>query len=128
MLSHSKVGVLCFDCHGAGKNDPDAFEHEGDFVATLVTPKDCGGCHRQQEDEVSSSYHAAAGEILDSQDAYLAHVAGGEPVAITGCANCHGGVIEIDENSLPIRPGVNTACEKDWYSLPPAEQSRPPHG
>ncbi len=98
--THSQVGVSCVDCHGASKNDPDAFEHEGELVATLVTPKDCGGCHRQQEDEVSNSYHAAAGEILDSQDAYLAHAAGGSPAAITGCESCHGTKIKID----PSRP------------------------
>jgi hypothetical protein len=45
---------------------------------------------------VAGSYHATAGQILDSQDAYLAHVAAGNPVAILGCESCHGTKVEID--------------------------------
>lgn len=105
--THSKVGVSCFDCHGASKNDLDAFEHEGELVATLVTPRDCGGCHEQQEEEVSHSYHAAAGEILNSQDAYMAYVAGGSPAVIAGCESCHGAKVKIDP-SMPNKLAVET--------------------
>jgi hypothetical protein len=73
-----------------------------------VTPKDCGTCHQQEAEEVSNSYHATAGKILDSNDAYLAIVAGGHPVAITGCESCHGAKIEIDES----RP--NKLSKDDW--------------
>ncbi|OGL44749.1 MAG: hypothetical protein A2161_14310 [Candidatus Schekmanbacteria bacterium RBG_13_48_7] len=48
---------------------------------------------------MDNSHHAKAGLILDSQDAYLAHVAAGQPVAITGCENCHGTKVKIDLNS-----------------------------
>jgi len=96
---HAENDVTCTDCHGADKNDPDAFDDNGVFVATLVTPKDCGQCHEEEAEEVSNSYHASAGEILDSNDAYLAHVAGGSPAAITGCESCHGAVVKIDPNS-----------------------------
>jgi hypothetical protein len=68
-------------------------------VATLVTPKDCGACHEQEAAEVGSSYHATAGQILDSADAYLAHVVGGLPVAILGCESCHGAKVRIDPDS-----------------------------
>ncbi len=105
---HASEGVSCIDCHGAEKKDPDAFEHEGFLIATLVTPKDCGECHEQQAEEVGSSYHATAGEILESKDAYLAHVAGGEPVAIAGCENCHGTKVEIDPDS------ANKLSSKSW--------------
>lgn len=93
---HAKNEVTCLECHGAEESEPDAFKHGGIFVATLVTPKDCGNCHDHESEEVRDSHHATAGEILDSDDAYLAHVAGGHPAAITGCESCHGAVVKID--------------------------------
>jgi hydroxylamine dehydrogenase len=101
-------GVTCIDCHGAEKADLDAFEHEGELIATLVTPKDCGQCHEEEAEQTMASYHAHAGEILESKDAFLAHVAGGEPVVITGCESCHGGKVEID----PASP--NKLSKKSW--------------
>jgi hypothetical protein len=73
--------------------------HEGALIATLVTPKDCGTCHEKETAEVTASYHAHAGEILESADAYLAHAAGGAPVAIAGCESCHGNKVKIDPDS-----------------------------
>ncbi len=106
--AHGKNDVSCLDCHQADPKDVDAFEHNGATVATLVTPKDCGKCHAKIEEETSNSYHAHAGEILDSNDAYLAHAAGGEPIAIVGCESCHGGKIKID----PQAP--NKLSRKTW--------------
>ncbi len=108
MSQHAIHKVTCIDCHGAKQGDKDAYMHEGGLIATLVTPKDCGACHEKQQLEVENSYHAHAGEILDSKDAYLAHVAGGEPAAITGCESCHGGKVEIDPNS------PNRLSPKSW--------------
>jgi hypothetical protein len=82
--------------------------HEGALIATLVTPKDCGECHDEEAQQVQNSYHAHAGEILDSKDAYLAHVAGGEPAAVLGCESCHGGKVKID----PASP--NMLSPKSW--------------
>ncbi len=97
--AHALHNVTCIDCHGAAKKDVDAFEHYGAFIATLVTPKDCGKCHQKEMQEVDGSHHAKAGQILDSNDAYLAHVAGGHPVAIQGCESCHGSKVKIDKNT-----------------------------
>jgi hypothetical protein len=97
--AHGKGDIGCLDCHGADPADLDAFQHEGATIATLVTPKDCGQCHEQIEQETSASYHAHAGEILDSNDAYLAHAAGGHPVAIVGCESCHGARVKIDPDA-----------------------------
>ncbi|MEN8141177.1 MAG: multiheme c-type cytochrome [Thermodesulfobacteriota bacterium] len=97
--AHAREGVGCLDCHGAQKSDVDAFLHHGKTIATLVTPKDCGNCHEAEAKQTTNSYHAHAGEILESKDAYLAHVAGGNPVVITGCATCHGSKIKIDKNA-----------------------------
>ncbi|MCG6963488.1 MAG: ammonia-forming cytochrome c nitrite reductase subunit c552 [Acidobacteria bacterium] len=96
---HAAAGIGCLDCHQADPADADAFLHHGATIATLVTPKDCGGCHEQEAEQVRHSYHATAGKILDSQDAYLAHVAGGAPVAIQGCESCHGTKVVVDPSS-----------------------------
>ncbi len=94
---HGEHGVTCLDCHRAEEKDPDAFSHEGATIATLVTPKDCARCHEKEAEQVGRSYHATAGKILESKDAYLAHAAGGDPVAQAGCETCHGAKVEIDE-------------------------------
>lgn len=102
---HGKNDVGCIDCHAAEEGDVDAYEHYGATVATLVTPKDCGQCHSEIEEETSQSYHAHAGEILQSNDAYMAHVAGGHPVVIVGCESCHGAKMIIDpEASNKLSP------------------------
>ncbi len=97
--AHAKHDVTCLDCHQAKKGDVDGFMHYDARIATLVTPMDCGRCHEKEMKEVDASHHATAGLILDSNDAYLAHVAGGDPVAIQGCENCHGSRIQIDPKS-----------------------------
>ncbi len=94
--NHGAAGVTCIQCHQADPSEPDAYEHEGAYIATLVTPKDCGACHEEEAKQVQNSYHAKAGEILQSKDAYLAHAVGGDPVAIAGCESCHGAKVEID--------------------------------
>ncbi len=99
MSEHAENGITCIDCHEADKGDVDAFEHEGATIATLVTPSDCGECHSQEAEEVGNSYHATAGEILHSNDAYLAHAAGGHPIAVAGCQSCHGSKVRIDPDS-----------------------------
>jgi hypothetical protein len=105
---HAKHNVTCIDCHGAGAADPDGFDHKGARISTLVTPKDCGACHDEQFEQVAGSYHATAGEILESADAYLAHATAGLPVAIAGCENCHGAKVRID----PASP--NRLAAESW--------------
>ncbi len=96
---HGEAGISCLDCHEADKGDADGFEHEGELIATLVTPKDCGNCHEEEAVQTMNSYHAHAGEILESADAFLAHVAGGHPASIAGCESCHGNKVIIDPES-----------------------------
>jgi len=96
---HAKHNVTCLDCHQAAEGEADAYMHEGALIATLVTPLDCGKCHEKEAKQVGDSYHAHAGEILDSNDAYLAHAAGGAPVAMAGCESCHGSKVIIDPDS-----------------------------
>jgi hypothetical protein len=109
--AHGKNSIDCQDCHGAEKTDIDAFLHHGVFIATLVTPKDCGQCHADEEKQASQSHHAKAGEILESQDAFLAEVAAGHPAAVSGCENCHGGKVTIDTtqtNKLSVQSWPNS--------------------
>ena len=106
--AHGDNDIGCYDCHAADPEDADAFEHNGATIATLVTPKDCGQCHAEIAEQTSNSYHAHAGEILDSNYAYLAHASGGEPIAMVGCESCHGAKVKIDENS------PNKLSPKTW--------------
>jgi hypothetical protein len=96
---HAEGNVSCYDCHRAKKGEVDAFEHEGATIAALVTPKDCGRCHKKEAKEFQASHHAKAGRILDSLDNYLAGVAVGYPAVLTGCESCHGNTVRIDPKS-----------------------------
>ncbi|HDN69328.1 MAG TPA: hypothetical protein ENG26_01975, partial [Gammaproteobacteria bacterium] len=82
--------------------------HNGAYISTLVTPNDCGKCHNHETAEFTPSHHAAAGQILESNDAYLAYVAGGAPVAIAGCESCHGTKVKIDPHS------PNKLAQQSW--------------
>jgi hypothetical protein len=114
---HMKAGVGCFDCHQAKKGEPDAFEHEGAVVATVVTPKDCARCHKNEDVEFEGSHHAKAGNILASLDNYLAEIVEGARVPFdphsatpgrgaaakanglasvqSGCMQCHGAKLAL---------------------------------
>jgi hydroxylamine dehydrogenase len=105
---HAMSDITCIDCHQAQEGEPDGYMHEGAFISTLVTPLDCGQCHDDEAQQVGNSYHAHAGEILDSEDAYLAHVTAGEPAAMTGCESCHGCKVQIDPASS------NMLSKKSW--------------
>ena len=69
--AHSRHNGTCLGCHQADRQDADAFEHEGAYIATLVTPIDCGRCHEKEAEEVGRSHHAKAGQILDEIDHHL---------------------------------------------------------
>ncbi|MCK5796445.1 MAG: hypothetical protein KAI47_04645 [Deltaproteobacteria bacterium] len=105
---HAKHNVTCLDCHQAQPGDKDGYKHYGGLIATLVTPKDCGRCHKKEFEQVNRSYHAKAGLILHSKDAYLAHAAGGNPAAQAGCESCHGSKVKID----PASP--NKLSRESW--------------
>lgn len=93
--THAKEGVGCADCHQAAKGEPDAFDHYGSLVATIVTPNDCAKCHEKESKEFQASHHAKGGEILGSLDNFLGEVVEGPPAAISGCKQCHGGTVKV---------------------------------
>ena len=49
--SHAANDVTCIACHEAEEGDLDAWEHEGELIATVVSPKDCSACHEEVYEE-----------------------------------------------------------------------------
>lgn len=107
---HYRANVGCFECHGALREDADAYEHYGQIIANLVTPKDCARCHAKETEEFTASRHSKAARILGSQDNVLAEVAEGNhgfrsaafpqgvaASAVSGCWQCHGTEVRVLE-------------------------------
>jgi hypothetical protein len=105
---HFRANIACFECHGANKGDPDAFEHYNQTIAILVTPKDCSKCHAREVEEFSASHHSKGARILGSLDNVLAEVVEGNKgmkttafpdgvaaPAVNGCWQCHGSEVKI---------------------------------
>ena len=105
---HYRAHVGCYECHGAKEDEPDAFNHEGYWIATIVSPKDCARCHTREAAEFAASHHSKAGRILGSLDNVLAEVVEGNrgmitpafqkgvsAAAVSGCWQCHGSEIKV---------------------------------
>ena len=99
-----QAGVNCYDCHRAEKKtdkipgDPDGYDHRGFWIATIVSPKDCSRCHKDQFDQQQASHHAKAADILNSSDNYLGSVVAGPAAVSTGCRQCHGSNVKVLAN------------------------------
>jgi len=123
---HAEVGVGCLECHKADEGDIDGYEHHGDFIATIVTPNDCGKCHKAEVEQFTHSHHADAAAILGSLDNVLAEVVeghmgfndGANPAAASGCWQCHGSKVELlkDENGNTMKDddGILLFDPKTW--------------
>jgi len=111
---HYRGNVGCFECHMALKGESDAYEHHGQFISTIVSPKDCGRCHEAEVGEFNSSHHAKGARILGSLDNTLAEVVEGNrgfkttmfphgvsSAAVNGCWQCHGSEVKIMPNGKP---------------------------
>ena len=61
---HHRANVGCYECHMAKDGEPDAFQHEGQWIATIVSPKDCARCHTKETEEFAESHHSKAARIL----------------------------------------------------------------
>ncbi len=120
--THALKGVGCLECHTAHEEDADSFIHEGERIATIVTPRDCAKCHVQVYEEFAQSHHAKGGNILASLDNYLAETVEGSRVpfdphsrtpgaeylgalqggkvngmasVVVGCMQCHGSKVSF---------------------------------
>ncbi len=105
---HYRANVGCYECHMALPTDADAFDHQGQKISIIVTPKDCGRCHEAEVGEFNSSHHAKAGRILGSLDNVLAEIVEGNhgfktpgfpggtsAAAVNGCWQCHGTEVKV---------------------------------
>jgi hypothetical protein len=93
--AHAKAGVNCMDCHMADSAEADAIEHEGQVIATIVSPKDCGRCHRVELKEQQGSVHAEAYAIIEERIPALAHNVTGPAMQAAGCDQCHGSLVKV---------------------------------
>ena len=102
---HALLGVGCFECHRAEENDVDAFRHEGQLIATIVTPQDCAQCHETIVQEFDASHHAKAAQFVGSLDNVLGMLAEGPLAAANGCWQCHGSTVQflVDDQGNPQR-------------------------
>jgi hydroxylamine dehydrogenase len=93
--AHAKAGVNCMDCHQAQVAEPDAIEHEGFVIATVVSPKDCGRCHTVEYEQQKGSVHAEAVSLIADKIPAMTTNVSGAAMEAAGCAQCHGSVIEV---------------------------------
>ena len=115
--THAAKGVGCYECHKAHVDDVDAFDHYGQIIATIVTPRDCSSCHPNEANEFAHSHHAKAGNILASLDNFLAETVEGSRIPFrphsptpgrnvtmvngmasvaVGCKQCHGSKVALE--------------------------------
>jgi len=118
---HANANITCLDCHLIQPGDRDiAKGHEKYYgrsdmpygeakykvpIASIVTPKDCSRCHPDETKQYSRSKHANTIEIIWKLDPWLNKGMNSDNERKTGCFNCHGTVIAIDENG-DIDPGT----------------------
>lgn len=119
---HYRANIGCYECHGAKEGEPDAFEHFDQYIAIIVSPKDCAGCHAREAAEFAASHHSKGARILGSLDNRLAEVVEGNSAfvteafphgnaasAVTGCWQCHGTEVKVlDEGRLDPATWPNT--------------------
>jgi len=59
MSTMARAGVKCTDCHVVEKSNPMGKEHEGFFITTSPTPKQCAKCHPAETRQFDHSRHGA---------------------------------------------------------------------
>ena len=101
---HYGANVGCYECHQAKPEDPDAYMHKKYLISVIVSPKDCGRCHKKEAKQFSQSSHAHSGHFTGTVSDTLAKVvqgtpyAMGEAAALNGCWQCHGSTIIVKGN------------------------------
>lgn len=120
---HGHVNVSCIDCHGVDKGSPMASQScpgvKGTdiYMSIIVTPKTCGRCHASEVDQFSKSgharasiqYHSEDGKNFDGMTKLIAtHEGQGiekfkNSADMTGCMQCHGADIKLDETGRPAK-------------------------
>ena len=109
---HSENGVSCVDCHVVDADSPMGTMHQGieKKVSVLVPPTVCGNCHEDQVKQFNKSGHFRAYRQQIPKDSLHAltsihegreHPEFGGAANETGCIQCHGTEIKLDENGKP---------------------------
>jgi len=106
---HAAKGVGCYECHQASAGDADAFDHNGELIATVVTPRDCGRCHEKVVSEFTRSHHAKAGNILASLDNFLAETVEGSRAPFEASSATPG---RPDLGKVNGMASVNSGCQQ----------------
>jgi hydroxylamine dehydrogenase len=55
----ARSGVKCEDCHVVNRDNPLGKDHEGFFITTTPTPKNCAKCHPAETKQFDHSRHGA---------------------------------------------------------------------
>ena len=113
---HANANITCIDCHLIQPGDEDIAQgHEQYYsrsdmpygeskykipIASIVTPKDCSRCHPDEVTQYSRSKHANTIEIIWKLDPWLNKGMNSDNERKTGCFNCHGTVIKIDDKGV----------------------------
>ncbi|MDX2427652.1 MAG: multiheme c-type cytochrome, partial [Xanthomonadales bacterium] len=110
--AHSENDVSCADCHVVDADSPMGTMHQETElkVSVLVPPTVCGNCHEDQVEEFNKSGHFRAYRQQIPKDSLHALTSihegrehpefGGAPNE-TGCIQCHGTEIKLDQNGKP---------------------------
>lgn len=112
---HAHVGISCIDCHQVAADSPMAVSHADNSglelsVSSLVSPAVCGRCHTQAKEQFDQSGHFRAYHQIVPKDNLhaltLVHEGRNLPELKhapneTGCMQCHGTKIELDDNNRP---------------------------
>lgn len=121
---HAEEGVSCIDCHEVDADSPMALsgvEGHEDLTVTvsmLVAPATCAECHEDQVDQFHASGHERAGLQVENKEAMqtLIHYHEGRDNSElsgapeeTGCMQCHGIRIEVDDTGHPTSETYPTA-------------------
>jgi len=121
--AHQAADVGCYSCHASDKDDSLAYYHEGAYIRTIITPKDCSYCHEKETKEMGESHHATAGQIMASLDNMLAEVIASFPDtkadAVNGCWQCHGSIVKAEKDSTGhMIYNEYGAPQMDWTTWP----------
>ena len=123
--AHYQAGVTCLDCHRVKADDETAIQHQDVFdmsdydtsllddrihISVLVPPSRCAKCHEEQHEQFAKSGHYRSYHQIIPKDNLHAltdvHEGRNHPELAgapneTGCMQCHGTEIELDEDGRP---------------------------
>jgi hypothetical protein len=92
---HAEVGVGCAECHVASRDQADGYDHYGERLVTIVTPRMCASCHPVEGAEFARSAHARAAESLATPAGVGLANRAAAATAGRSCESCHGSTVEL---------------------------------